>query len=578
MNSPTADLKNKLATLYGEEGGDRAFAAIMERISRFHKGGESLCELDEKDVFLITYGDQFRDGQRTGENPLQALDKFCRKWLKDCINTVHILPFYPYTSDDGFSVLNYHQVDPALGRWEDIHRLGRSFHLMFDMVINHISAGSAWFQAFLKGENPYRDFFITPPEGADLSAVIRPRTSPLLTPFETAEGIQRVWTTFSADQVDLNFQNPEVLLAAVDVLLDYAAHGAAYMRLDAVAFLWKEIGSECLNLPQTHLLIQTLRRVLDLAAPQVRLITETNIPHDQNISYFGDGFNEGQLVYNFALPPLVLHALISGRVDTLRDWAAGLSTPSNQTHFFNFLASHDGIGINPARGILTDDEIAAIVKTVQTRGGLVSYKTTPDGSTQPYELNINYFDALSHREAGESMEIQISRFLVSQAVLLALKGTPAIYIHSLLGSRGWLEGPALKGQNRAVNREKLEVHRLEAELGDGVSLRSRVFSRFERMLKARRSHEAFSPGADQTVLSTGSGVFSLLRRAKDSGRCMVCCHNFTDQPQTIELPDEACPSPRGKVEDIFEKRSVALQGRNITLRPYQVLWMRQAGE
>ncbi len=578
MNPSTADLKKMLAALYGEEGGDRVFTAIMERVNRFHKGGERLCELDEKDVFLITYGDQFRDGQRADETPLQTLEKTCRKWLKDCINTVHILPFYPYSSDDGFSVLDYHQVDPALGSWEDIHRLGRSFRLMFDMVINHISAGSAWFQAFLRGKKPYRDFFITPPEGADLRAVIRPRTSPLLTPFETTEGTQQVWTTFSADQVDLNYQNPEVLLAAVDVLLDYVAHGAAYLRLDAVAFLWKEFGSECLNLPQTHQLIQTLRRILDQTAPQVRLITETNIPHNQNISYFGDGLNEAQLVYNFALPPLVLHALISGRVDTLRDWAARLSTPSDQTHFFNFLASHDGIGINPARGILTEDEITAMLKTVQTRGGLVSFKTMPDGSTQPYELNINYFDALSHREAGESMEIQINRFLVSQAVLLALKGTPAIYVHSLLGSRGWLEGPALKGQNRAVNREKLEVNTLEAELADSSSLRGRVFSRYKGMLKARRSQEAFSPGADQTVLSTGSGVFSLLRREKGSDRCLVCCHNFTDQPQMIELSDEACPSLRGKMVDIIEKRSVEMQGRKITLRPYQVLWMRQAGE
>lgn len=574
MKSTQADLKNKLRFLYGPEDGNRACEAIMESLRRFRMEGGRRRELDENDIFLITYGDQISDSSSAGETPLQTLDLFCQKWLKDCVNTVHILPFYPYSSDDGFSVLDYRQVDPALGSWEDIHRLGRSFHLMFDLVINHISAGSAWFQAFLKGEQPFCDFFITPPADADLRAVIRPRISPLLTTFETETGPRPVWTTFSADQVDLNFQNPEVLQAAVDVLLDYAAYGAAYIRLDAVAFLWKEIGSECLNLPQTHLLIRILRNVLDLAAPHVRLITETNIPHDQNISYFGDGFNEAQLVYNFALPPLVLHALISGRVDTLRDWAAGLSTPSDQTHFFNFLASHDGIGINPARGILSEEEIARLVETIRRRGGLVSDKTMPDGSTQPYELNINYFDALSHRGAGESVETQINRFFVSQAVLLALKGTPAIYVHSLLGSRGWLEGPALKGQNRAVNREKFEVHWLEAELGDSASFRSRVFNGYKHMLKARRSHEAFSPGAQQTVLDTGGCVFSLLRRSQVSGRRIVCCHNFSDQPQTIDLPQEVCPSPAGRMEDILQKQAVAFLNRKINLLPYQILWLR----
>ncbi|MHC1782073.1 MAG: alpha-amylase family glycosyl hydrolase [Anaerolineaceae bacterium] len=573
MKSTLADLLCDLKTLYGTQQGSRVYTGILKRIDRFHKSGERQRPLDEKDIFLITYGDQFREARVPGEAPLKTLDVFCRKWLKDCINSIHILPFYPYSSDDGFSVLDYHEVDPNLGSWEEVHQIGRQFHLMFDMVINHISAGSSWFKGFLAGEKPYRDFFITPPAEADLRAVIRPRTSPLLTSFQTSEGEQLVWTTFSADQVDLNFQNPRVMLAAVDVVLDYAAHGAGYFRLDAIAFLWKEFGSECLNLPQTHLLIQIIRRVLDLSAPHIRLITETNIPHRQNISYFGDGRNEAQMVYNFALPPLVLHALISRQVDKLRDWAATLATPSDRTFFFNFLASHDGIGINPARGILSDEEITELVETVKHRGGLVSYKTMPDGSSLPYELNINYFDALSDPESGEALETQVKRFLVSQAVLLAFKGVPAIYVHSLLGSRGWLEGPARTGQNRTINRQKFEVSQLEADLENPASLRSQVFNGYEKMLKARRSQVAFSPAAGQSILSTGSSVFSLLRRTKENDQAVLCCHNFSIQTQSFELLAEGQDFLSGRLVDLIEGRPTTIMGGRIELQPYQVLWL-----
>src|SRR5690606_35016656 len=108
----------------------------------------------------------------------------------------------------------------------------------------------------------------------------------------------------SADQVDLNFKNPAVLLATTRALLFYVEHGAKFIRLDAIAYLWKEIGTPCIHLPQTHQVIQLMRAVLDEVAPDVRLITETNVPHPDNISYFGAGTNEAQLVYNFALPPL----------------------------------------------------------------------------------------------------------------------------------------------------------------------------------------------------------------------------------------------------------------------------------
>ena len=490
-------VRDHLRALYGEQLGAATFERLRTRLERFVSPARSDRRgvVTERDALLITYGDQLRE---PGVPPLQTLVNFCEQHLRDVVSGVHILPFYPYSSDDGFSVIDYLQVDPALGDWDDVARLGQNFRLMFDGVINHISARSAWFQAFLRDDARYRDYAIVVEGQPDLSQVVRPRALPLLTEFETPSGPKQVWTTFSADQIDLNYRNPDVLLDIIDTLLFYATHGAdsigaEFIRLDAIAYLWKEIGTPCIHLPQTHRVIQLLRAILDEVAPHALLITETNVPHRDNVAYFGDGHNEAQLVYNFALPPLTLHTFQTGNARILSDWAAGLNLPSKEVTFFNFLASHDGIGLNPARGILSEAEIVALVDRVATRGGLVSYKHNTDGSRSPYELNINYFDALADPNRDESLEVQIDRFMAAHAIMFALTGVPGIYFHSLFGSRGWPEGVMLTGHNRTLNRQKFERVDLERALLDLQSRQNRIFQRLKQLLMARARSRAFDP-------------------------------------------------------------------------------------
>jgi len=353
------ELREHLRFLYGDAQVDVLYSRLRSLIAEYRQKLGDIADkqagyFDERDVVLITYGDMV---QEAGEAPLQTLAKFLEHTVGGIINTVHLLPFYPYSSDDGFSVIDYRSVDTNLGDWEDIVRIGRSFRLMFDAVVNHISVGSEWFKGFLRDEPRYRDYFTVVEPGTDLSQVFRPRTLPLTTKVETAVGERQVWTTFSADQIDLNFASPELLLDVIDILLFYVARGARYIRLDAIAFIWKEIGTDCIHLPQTHRIIQLMRSVLNEVAPAVVLITETNVPHEDNISYFGDGHNEAQMVYNFSLPPLTLHSFHSGNAETLSRWAATLTQPSDETTFFNFLASHDGIGLTPTRGLLADEDI-----------------------------------------------------------------------------------------------------------------------------------------------------------------------------------------------------------------------------
>jgi glycosidase len=570
-------LHDILVELYGPEQGQAAFQRLCALIERYRSSSPSLVnltrrELTQQDSILITYGDQV---SQPGMHPLQSLADFCTRHLDQVISAIHILPFYPYSSDDGFSVIDYKTVDPALGTWADVDSIGRTFRLMFDAVINHISAQSQWFKAYLSGDPRYGQYFIEVSGNPDLSQVVRPRALPLLTRFETPSGPKAIWTTFSPDQVDLNYHNPDVLLEIMDTLFFYAAQGADFIRLDAIAYLWKEIGTTCIHLPQTHRVIQLIRAAFDAVFPQVLVISETNVPHAENLSYFGDGANEAQLVYNFALPPLVLHTLLTGSARAINGWAGSLALPSKTAAFFNFLASHDGIGLNPAKGILTEPEIAALVERTLAHGGVVSYKSNPDGTHSPYELNINYFDALSSPLAGEPEQVQVARFIAAQSIMLTLAGVPGIYFHSLFGSRGWPEGVQFTGRNRTINRQKLERPALESELRQPESRRSQVFERYAKMLKARAARPAFSPNANQEIIDCGEAVFALLRRPADASQPVLCLHNITNQAQTVHVDWEKvfAAGPVSLVDTLSDRSFVLQPGDLWKMQPYQVNWL-----
>ena len=545
MTLPKDRIRQWLYFIYSQKEASWLQEAIAQRIRVFRedhptKGPPHPLHqlLTQRDAILITYGDQF---QQPGQPHLRTLARFLDDHLRDVLDGVHILPFFPYSSDDGFSVIDYKQVDPALGDWRDIARLKqRGYRLMFDAVINHISRESAWFQGFVRGEKPYRDYFIVVDPLADFSQVVRPRALPLLTPVETSEGVKHVWTTFSSDQVDLNYANPQLALEIIDVLLFYAAQGAQIIRLDAIAYLWKEQGASCIHLPKTHAMVKLWRAIFDAVAPDVLLITETNVPHQENISYFGDYLpetgktDEAQLVYNFTLAPLTLHAFLSGDARKLSRWAATLEAPPGAT-FFNFIASHDGIGVRPAEGVLSPEEMQALVDRTLAHGGQVSYKANPDGSRSVYELNATLYDLLND-PAHPNLEEDVARFLASQSILLSLAGVPGVYVHSLFGSRNCHACYEQTGRKRSLNREKFDLDAVETRLADPHSHQARVFAGYRKMLKVRRQLPAFHPFAGQTILEGNPAIFAVLRTAPDESQRVLCLTNVSSQPQSFRLP------------------------------------------
>ena len=560
-------IPQRLSNLYGPQA-EFALELLVHRLQRFGDlTPPSTRRWSERDVVLITYGDQVSSSNEN-ESPLQTQFRFLQQWqLVDLINTIHFLPFFPYSSDDGFSVIDYRSIDPAIGTWSDIREIGEKFRLMFDFVINHVSQESDWFQSFLAGKPPFDRYFIEVDPTLDLSCVTRPRSLPLLHAFETidGEGAKHVWTTFSRDQVDLNYATPELLAEVVEILLEYVKHGARIIRLDAIAYLWKEVGTNCIHLPQTHEIVKLFRDVLDVVAPHVLLLTETNVPHDENVSYFGGG-DEADMVYQFSLPPLLLDAFVNADAEPLKRWLAGLAPPPSGTSYFNFTASHDGVGVRPLEGHVDDRRLNAIVDRVRSNGGHVSMRRCADGSDAPYELNISYLDALADGDLGQQSHVQ--RFLATQAIMLSLQGMPAIYFHSLIGTPNDEQGVKASGIPRRINRRKYDLDTLNGVLESKGSMQRAVFEGIKSLLRIRIRQAAFHPDGRQTYVDSGQpNLLAFERVSTDSVQRVLVLANFGDVPLRFQVSEVY-----GDATDLLEPSAIA-DGREWLVAPAQVRWL-----
>lgn len=550
------DIRALLSSLYPGRS-EQIFQDLLELMERYRDRipADPKNRLSEKDCILITYGDSI---QKAGLTPLKSLDEFTASRLLNLVSAIHLLPCFPYTSDDGFSVVDYYQIDPDLGDWNDITDLNQHFDLMLDAVVNHISASSEWFRGYLGKNAEFDDYFIAADPNADYSQVVRPRALPLLHVFDRSGDPVHVWTTFSRDQIDLNFQNPRVFLHILDVLLHYVSHGARFIRLDAIAFLWKELGTSCLHLPETHAVIQAYRKVFEAMGSDLVLITETNVPHEENISYFGNGANEAHMVYNFTLPPLLAYSIHKENVGILTDWANSLSMPSRDVCMFNFTASHDGVGVRPLQGILEPAEIDWLAAKATAHGGFISFKDNGDGTQSPYELNCNYLDLIT--DPSESKENRAKRFMLTQSVMLCMPGVPGIYYHSILGSENDRNAALESGINRRINRTKLNADEVHLELDTPASLRALVFNAYSRLLSIRRQYAIFDPFGTASY-EDHDGVFVVKRENQDA--LFYGLHNFSGAIKSIR-------AERVEILDMLTQQAV--HAEEWELGPFEYKW------
>jgi len=580
---------SRLKLLYGEEDAVKWLPELERRLKVFsaHKPPEAeglekafnpANRFTERDLILITYGDLLR---AKGRSPLAGLAGFLEEAekLKGIINTLHILPFFPYTSDRGFSVTDFKAVDPNLGSWKDIENIGQRFKLLFDGVLNHASSKSPQIQEMLNGNSDYSDFalvFRSPDEltPEQRKLIVRPRTSDLLTEFQSIDGPVWLWTTFSADQVDLNYQNPKVLMEMVGTLLLYIRKGVDIIRLDAVTYLWSEPGTPSVHLEETHEIIKLFRDVMDLTAPHVALLTETNVPHEENISYFGSGTDEAQMVYNFALPPMVLHTFYTEDATALSEWAAGLEAPSDTTTFLNFLDSHDGVGLMGVKNILQKEEINHIIHRAKEHGAFISYKTVGEGR-ESYEINTTWWSAVNMDNSTEEISFQVKRYVASRSISLVLQGVPAIYFHGLVGTSNDIDAVLETKNKRDINRAVIHEAALIDKLEDPESRLSHIRNRLVRILEIRVRFCAFHPNGEQKVITVSPRVFTVLRISPDSQQHILTMTNVTGQAVRIEISLNDVGVEWKNWYDLIGKRGWRARDKrlSVTLQAYDVVWL-----
>ena len=539
----------------------------QERAGRRQHDQAFINNWSEKDSILITYGDSIIDNE---ELPLRILKKFFDEYIEEKINGIHILPFFPYSSDDGFSVIAFKEVNKELGDWEDIRAISKTYRLMSDLVLNHCSSEHIWFKNFKESKSPGDKYFYTVSQDSDISNTVRPRTSPLLQTVETKNGKEHVWCTFSHDQVDFNFKNPEVLLEFIKIIRFYLDQGIQIFRLDAVAFLWKEPGTKCINLYQTHEIIRLIRCLVEHVNPDAIIITETNIPNQENLEYFGNA-NEAHCIYNFSLPPLLIHCLIFGNSYYLKQWMMSMPPAQNGTTYFNFIASHDGIGLRPAEGLISDRELDNLSAIMENFGGRVSYRQLPDGTNKPYEINISLFDGLQGTDKGPD-KFGLQRFICAHTIMLGLEGIPGIYIHSLLGTRNDYERLKKTGQNRAINRHQWDYHELTDQLKNSNSSHYQVYHQLTNLLKIRSNQPAFHPNATQFTLHLGNNIFGFWRQSQDRQQSIFCISNISKTPFSLSLANVNLTVMDEWYELITDK-PLEKDKEILELEPYQTIWL-----
>ena len=568
----TENLRTLLASIYPEENAEdlarRAIQAYWGGATAPRKRARQPSNTlwSERDSIVIAYGNSIVDGVH---KPLDILYDFLSEHLLGTVNGVHILPFFPFTSDDGFALTDYETVNSALGDWSDINRIAGRFKLMSDLVLNHVSSQSAWFNDYRQGHEPYKNYFVEVDPDADLSMVVRPRAAPLLREVETPGGMRHVWCTFSHDQIDLNFANPEVLFEFLRIMRLHIDHGVRILRLDAVAFLWKRLGTTCIHLPETHAIIRLMRVLADYSVEPIVLLTETNVPNFENLSYFGNR-NEAHVIYNFSLPPLLLHALLTGSSRYLNAWQMAMPPAQLGCAYLNFTASHDGIGLRPAEGLIPPEDVGMLVETVRGFGGLVSMRSA-NGAQSPYELNVSLFDALKGTANGPDGR-QFDRFLCSQTIVMALEGVPAFYIHSLLATANDIEAVERTGVNRAINRHRWDYDTLKALLSDPGSIHAMVLSEMKRRLDIRACQPAFHPNGTQFTLQIEERAFGVWRQSLDRSQSIFAIANVSAEPISISALAINLIEGDSWV-DLLSGDEVRSATTEIAFAPYQCRWI-----
>ena len=520
--------------------------------------------ISEKTSLVICYGDNVYSNQKSS---IQVFKNFFKKSLNKYFNAIHFLPFYPSSSDSGFAVKDHYKIEKRIGNWSDIKKISKSNHVMADIVINHSSARGLWFKNFLKKKRPGKDYFLTVNSKFNTSKVVRPRDHKLLKKIDIFKKSDYLWRTFSADQIDLNFNNPSVLLRFIKIMVHLVNNGVTIFRLDAIAYLWKKNGTNCINLKQTHEIVKLFRLITNLLNVKTIIITETNLPEKENLSYFGKN-DEANWIYNFSLPPLLIHALLFENSSYLNKWSKNLPNTKFQNSYLNFIASHDGIGMRPTEGILNKKSLNGFLKRLKKNGSKFSYRKVQNKTRQVYEANITVFDALKKSDSDPDGKFYLERYIAAHAIMISFEGIPAVYFNSLFGKANDEAKYVITGNNRDVNRYKWSHKNITKKLNDKNSKQSIFYQNLGKLLEIKRKQKAFHPNAKRLNINLGSKIFCYKRISLDKKQTIICITNLSTKLQYIEINKNLI-----KYRNLLGRKIFFTPDKKIKLDPCQTVWL-----
>ena len=562
-------LKNKFNDIYSvvKSSNELYVNEIIQLINNYNKKNKykSNLKVTEKTTMVISYGNSITDGN---VKSLKAFNEFFKKYLNNSFNTIHFLPFYPSSSDSGFAVKDHYKIDPRLGSWSNINNISKNASIMADLVINHSSARGLWFSNFLKNKSPGKDYFFTVDKKFNSSKVVRPREHKLLKRIKLFDKNRYLWRTFSPDQIDLNFQNPKVLMRFIKIILNLISHGVKIFRLDAIAYLWKQNGTSCINHQKTHNIIKLIRSICDLLKTKTIIITETNLPEKENLSYFGNN-DESNWVYNFSLPPLLVYSLLFEDSSKITKWSMSLPNTKKGNNYLNFIASHDGIGMRPVEGILEKNKQKKLLKRLEANGSEFSYRKIHGKGKKVYEANITLFNAFKKSDFDKNGKFYFERYFAAHTIMMSFEGIPAIYFNSIFGNSNDNSKFIISGNKRDLNRYRWNKTKLENHLKDKNSKQYKFYKKMTLLIKIRKNQKAFHPDAPRKTLNLGKNFFGIKRTSVDKKQSIVCITNITSDKQTIVLNKDIL-----KGKNLLGEK-IQVNGKNIELLPFQTIWLKK---
>ena len=563
------DIKKILNFIYKKKPFVKSIDVYAEEIFRIIKKYNSKgkqgkkISISEKTSVLICYGDSLLNGNK--EKTLKIFRKFYKKKLEKFFEVIHFLPFYPSSSDSGFSVKDHYRVDKKLGDWSDINRQSKKTNIMADIVINHASSKGLWFKNFLRNKSPGKEYFLTVSKKFNISKVIRPRENKLLKRIGIFKKNNLLWRTFSEDQIDLNFKNPKVLLRFIKIIINLANNGVTIFRLDAIAYLWKRSGSKCINLKETHEIIRLIRIVCNSLKSKPIIITETNLPEKENLSYLGVKNNESHWIYNFSLPPLLVYSFLFEDSTYLNKWSKNLPTTKIGNNYLNFIASHDGIGMRPVEGYLNKDRLSKFFKRLKKNGGQLSYRKIQGSSKKVYEANITLFNAFQKTDYDRKGRYFLERYISAHAIMIGFEGIPAIYFNSIFGTSNDEHKYIISGNKRDLNRYKWNKNRLENLLKNKTSKESIYYQRIMNLMFIKKQNKAFHPNAKRENFNLGKKIFCFKRTSLDKKQIIYNITNLSSKYQILNLNNKF-----KKFKNLLGRSKISC---GLKLKPYETLWL-----